>query len=570
MKVGETTGKDEKGKEVEKEVWQVLLLSDPYNVTGADIRDARPGTDPETASPDVLFSFNAAGGQKFGRLTGEHVPLGDFRYNLAIVLDDVLQTAPTIQSTITDSGRITGNFTPQEVQEIVDIINAGSLPAALEPQPVRDMTTEATLGAETIRQSTFAMMISSIAVPLFMLFYYRFAGLVAVLVLSLNMLMLVALMILFKAPFTLPALAGLALTVGMAVDNNVLIYERLREELAHGAALRMAIRNAFHRVGVVIIDANITHLIAATVLCTRGHGADQGLCRHVLAGGRLEHLGDDVRGPRDVRSFRAPPLGAEAEHDAMDRPHEDRLHGLVPGLRDLLGGHYRAGTGDRRGPRAGLVRHRLHRRRVGADRLPAGTENRGDPRSDRWEGGSGEPPRPNNCRGNPKELPDATVTDTHSQDEPENQRFIIDTSNPDREQVEDLLKQLFGEKLVTLTLSSTVGTPLAPEKPATTTEEKKPATTTEEKKPAATKEEKKPETTKKPETAKEETKPAKTASPPVTNPPEKKPTKPEDKRSEPPAEKSAPEAGRSQIGRCQVEAVAVRPAAAEPRSHDRR
>jgi SecD/SecF fusion protein len=130
-----------------------------------------------------------------------------------------------------------------------------------------------------------------------------------------------------------------------------------------------------------------------------------------------------------------------------------------------------------------------------------------------------------------KELPDATVTVTHSEDEPENQRFIVDTSNPDREQVEDLLKQLFGDKLVTLTLSSTVGTPLAPEKPATTTEEKKPATT---------KEEKKPETTKKPETAKEETKPAKTAAPPVTNPPEKKPTKPEDKRSEPPLEKSAP------------------------------
>ena len=177
-----------------------------------------------------------------------------------------MQTAPVLQSQITDNGRITGNFTQQEVNEIVEIINAGSLPAALEPTPVRDMTTEATLGAETIRQSKIAMIIASIAVPLFMLDYYRFAGLVAVLVLALNMLMLVALMILIKAPFTLPALAGLALTVGMAVDNNVLIYERLREEMAHGAALRMAIRNAFHRVGVVIIDANITHLIAATVL----------------------------------------------------------------------------------------------------------------------------------------------------------------------------------------------------------------------------------------------------------------------------------------------------------------
>ncbi len=175
-----------------------------------------------------------------------------------------------LQAVITDQGVITGNFTEEKVKEYVDIINAGSLPAALEQDPVRDMTTEATLGAETIRQSTYAMIIASIAVPLFMLLYYRFAGLVAVLVLSLNMLMLVALMILIKAPFTLPALAGLALTVGMAVDNNVLIYERLREEISHGAALRMAIRNSFHRVGVVIIDANITHLIAATVLWSVG------------------------------------------------------------------------------------------------------------------------------------------------------------------------------------------------------------------------------------------------------------------------------------------------------------
>ncbi len=219
----------------------------------------------KSASPSIR-----RGPPRFGRLTGEHVPVGDFKYHLAIVLDNVVQTAPTIQSAITDNGRITGNFTRQEVDDIVEIINAGSLPAALEQTPVRDMTTDATLGAETIRQSTHAMIIASIAVPLFMLVYYHFAGLVAVLVLSLNMLMLVALMILIKAPFTLPALAGLALTVGMAVDNNVLIYERLREELAHGAALRMAIRNAFHRVGVVIVDANITHLIAATVLWSVG------------------------------------------------------------------------------------------------------------------------------------------------------------------------------------------------------------------------------------------------------------------------------------------------------------
>ena len=128
-------------KEVAKDVWEVLVLgpeSEAYNVTGADIRDARASVDRETAMPEILLSFNSSGGKKFGRVTGEHVPVGDFRYKLAIVLDDVLQTAPNLQSAITNSARITGSFTQREAREIVDIINAGSLPAALEPTPVRD------------------------------------------------------------------------------------------------------------------------------------------------------------------------------------------------------------------------------------------------------------------------------------------------------------------------------------------------------------------------------------------------------------------------------------------------
>jgi SecD/SecF fusion protein len=273
INVGKKTVKDSSGKDVEKDAWEALVLSPESpksDVTGSDLRDARRGND-ENGTPEVVFSFYSAGGMKFSKLTGDHVPIGDFKYHLAIVLDDELVTAPTINTIISDNGRITSeSFKEKEVDAIVSYINAGSLPAALDSTPVRDMTTDATLGADTIAKSVWAMKIASIAVPLFMLFYYRFAGLVAVLVLGLNMLMLVALMILIKAPFTLPALAGLALTVGMAVDNNILLYERLREELAHGAALRMAIRNSFHRVGVVVIDANITHLIAATVLWSVG------------------------------------------------------------------------------------------------------------------------------------------------------------------------------------------------------------------------------------------------------------------------------------------------------------
>jgi len=246
-------------------------VNDPYDVKGDDLKDARSDMDSNSGEPCVRFTFNTNGAALFGKLTGDHLPLpnGD-KYQLGIVLDDELQSAPSINSMISDSGIITGRFTPKEVDELVRILNAGALPAALIKEPVRDMNTGPTLGGDTIQKSTNAMIISAIAVPLFMLMYYRFAGLVAVVALALNMLILVAIMILVKAPFTLPALAGLALTVGMDVDNNVLIYERLREELAHGAALRMAIRNAFHRAGVVIVDANITHLIAATVLYAVG------------------------------------------------------------------------------------------------------------------------------------------------------------------------------------------------------------------------------------------------------------------------------------------------------------
>ncbi len=141
MMAGTIKVKDSDNKEIEKEDWEVLVLapeSNAYDVTGADIRDARADIDPNTTLPEALFSFSPAGGTKFGRLTGEHVPIGDFRYRLAIVLDDVLQTAPNLMSRITQSARITGNFTTAEVREIVAIMNAGSLPAALEPTPVRD------------------------------------------------------------------------------------------------------------------------------------------------------------------------------------------------------------------------------------------------------------------------------------------------------------------------------------------------------------------------------------------------------------------------------------------------
>jgi SecD/SecF fusion protein len=460
MFVGKAMVKDKQGKEVEKDVWDVLVLSpesEAYNVTGIDVRDARTGMDQQTALPDVLFSFNPAGAVKFGRVTGEHVPIGNFQYKLAIVLDDVLQTAPNIHSAISDSGQITGNFTQREVQEIVDIINAGSLPAALEPTPVRDMTTEATLGAETIRQSTYAMIIASIAVPLFMLVYYRFAGLVAVLVLSLNMLMLVALMILIKAPFTLPALAGLALTVGMAVDNNVLIYERLREEIAHGAALRMAIRNSFHRVGVVIIDANITHLIAATVLWSVGTEQIKGFAVTFWLGA--------------VLSIWATMFVARVIFEVAERrrwiQRLDMMQWIGHTKIDFMAWFPACATFSVVITVLGLVIAMVRGRGLfdidftGGESVQTAFQQEQKIDDIRKQISAHE-----------KDLPDVTVTNAHQEDEPDDYRFIIDTSNSNREEVEGLLKTIFGEKLVTLKLTAT---PLAAEKPATKAEDNRPA-----------------------------------------------------------------------------------------------
>ena len=482
-------GKD--GKEMEKEVWEVLVLnpeSEAYNVTGADIRDSRPSIDQETATPEVLFSFNPAGGARFGRLTGEHVPIGNFKYRLAIVLDDVLQTAPTLQSAISDSGRITGNFTQQEVNDLVEIINAGSLPAALEPTPVRDMTTEATLGAETIRQSTWAMLIASIVVPLFMLYYYREAGLIAVLVLAMNMLILVALMILIKAPFTLPALAGLALTVGMAVDNNVLIYERLREEIFHGAALRMAIRNSFHRVGVVIVDANITHLIAATVLWSVGTEQIKGFAVTFWLGAIL--------------SIWATMFVARIMFEVGERRRWiQKLHMLqwIGHTKiDFMAWFPACATFSVAITVLGLVIAVVRGQGlfdidfIGGVSVQTVFQKEQDINQIREK-----------INTIAKQLPDATVTNAHSEDEPANQRFIIDTSNSKREEVEGLLKSLFGDGLVTVEMTAA------------------------------------PPDTEKPATKKEEQNPEKPAAPPAAKPAEKSAAKPADKPAEPPKDNSA-------------------------------
>jgi SecD/SecF fusion protein len=260
-----------KKKKGEREITEVLVVTDKYNVTGAYLVDARSSSD-DRGRPSVSFTFDEEGGRRFGELTGDHLPdeQTGFTYKLGIILDDELYSAPQLNSIIYRRGEISGNFTPEEVDDLVNVLKAGSLPAALSKEPISKLFSGPTLGQDTITKSTNAMIIAAILVPLFMLWYYRFCGIVADFALLLNILILFAIMLSVNAVFTLTSFAGLALTIGMAVDNNVLVFERLREELARGAALRMAIRNAFQRASTTIIDANLTTLIAATVLYVIG------------------------------------------------------------------------------------------------------------------------------------------------------------------------------------------------------------------------------------------------------------------------------------------------------------
>lgn len=265
---------------------EVLVVNDPYNVTGDFLDNARVAGD-EHGQPCVNFTFNSRGGQLFGDLTSDNRPSdvqSELKNQLAIVLDGKIYSAPSINSVITEHGQITGRFTKEQVEKIVNVLNAGSLPAALSKVPVQDLKCSAQLGVDTIQKATVAMIVSALLVVLFMVVYYRFSGILAVIALAINILGIVAVMITFNAAFTLTGFAALALTVGMAVDNNVLVYERMREEIAKGAAIRMAIRNAFNRAGTTIIDCNMTHVIVSIVLWAMGSEQIRGFAITLLLG----------------------------------------------------------------------------------------------------------------------------------------------------------------------------------------------------------------------------------------------------------------------------------------------
>ena len=264
---------------------EVLVVLDRFNVTGGYLTRASSSYDNEL-QPCVNFSFNSSGAALFGTLTGQNLPdpANRLKSRLGILLDDTLLSAPSILSTISGDGQITGSFKQSDVDFLVGVLNAGSLPAALVSEPISEQKISPQLGADTIRSGARAMVLATIVVLAFMLAYYRFSGFIADLAVLLNILLVVALMISLKAAFTLAGLAGLVLSVGMAVDANVLIYERMREETERGAGVRTAIRNGFARAFSTIVDSNLTTLISAFVLFAMGTDQLKGFAVTLILG----------------------------------------------------------------------------------------------------------------------------------------------------------------------------------------------------------------------------------------------------------------------------------------------
>lgn len=247
-----------------------LVVFEKTALTGDLLADAQVRIDTRFNEPYVAIDFNAVGAQRFDQVTAANVGK-----RMAIVLDDTIYSAPNIRERISGgSAQISGSFTEQEATDLAIILRAGSLPAPVKI--LEDRTVGPSLGQDSIDRGINSVLIGAVFVVLMMLVYYRGSGLVANVALMLNLFFIMAMLSMFKATLTLPGLAGIVLTVGMAVDANVLIFERVREELRHGKSARVAIDSGFAKAFITIIDANITTLIAALVLFQFGTGPVKG------------------------------------------------------------------------------------------------------------------------------------------------------------------------------------------------------------------------------------------------------------------------------------------------------
>lgn len=257
------------------------LLKSKVEVTGDELQDASVAFD-ENQRPYVSFQFNPRGSALFGKLTGDNIGK-----RLAIVLDNIVHSAPVIQSKIEGSGQITlgqgqGDDLMKEAKDLAIVLRAGALPAQLEFLEQR--VVGPSLGQDSIKKGALAGLVGSVLVFMFVIFYYRVSGVIATVSLILNVLFVLAILVGMEATLTLPGIAGIALTVGIAVDSNVVIYERIREELRAGKSAAGAIESGFQKAFRTIMDANVTNAAAAIVLLVYGTGPIRGFAVTMLIG----------------------------------------------------------------------------------------------------------------------------------------------------------------------------------------------------------------------------------------------------------------------------------------------
>ena len=259
-----------------RDSWAILEKS--VVVTGLEMRDSRAMSSSVGAqSYEISFSLTPGGAARFGETTGKHV--GDY---LAVVLNNKVKSIARIESQITNQGRITGGFTKKAAEDLALTLRSGALPAKVIY--LEEQTVGPSLGADSIRQGITASVAGLLAVVAFMLFYYRLSGVNAVLALVLNLILLLAALAMFGAVLTLPGIAGVILTIGMAVDSNVLIFERIREEMRNGKVVASAVDVGFGKAFLTIIDTHVTTIVLAIFLFVFGTGPIRGFAVTLVVG----------------------------------------------------------------------------------------------------------------------------------------------------------------------------------------------------------------------------------------------------------------------------------------------
>ncbi len=267
-------GKPDRGTADTGSVFYVVRKVAP--VTGQDLRSAKPGLD-ENNQPAVHFELKSEGARKFGRLSGDNIG----RY-LAIVLDHRVISAPRLEGRITDQGRISGGFTTESAGDLSLTLRSGALPASLTY--LEERVVGPSLGADSIRAGIISSVVGLLLIMVFMLWYYKLSGVNAIIALVFNLIILVGLMAYIGATMTLPGIAGFVLTMGVGVDSNVLIFERIKEELAAQHGVRASINAGFDRVFLTLLDTHIASLISAAFLFQFGTGPIRGFATTLSIG----------------------------------------------------------------------------------------------------------------------------------------------------------------------------------------------------------------------------------------------------------------------------------------------